>query len=319
MDLVQRVEQRLKTWAAPQARILCAVSGGPDSVALAHALKSLSYPIVIGHVDHQLRKNSANDERFVFSLAERWDLPYSTAQVHVLDHAAARKIGIEEAARDLRYAALRTLARRANCSVMVTGHTADDQAETVLMNFLRGAGPAGLAGIPPRRTLLPRLDVVRPLLDCTRQEVLNYLNRHRLPFRKDPSNRSPRFTRNRIRLQLLPLLEKQYPGLRARLAQVGEIFREEEALWGEKIKREFNKTVRQDNTNFTVDLAQLLGYHKALGRRILRHLLTGISFQDTERVFQLAHSQKHHSTLQLMGGLRIERRGQQLLIPKRIL
>jgi tRNA(Ile)-lysidine synthase len=296
-----------------RSRILCAVSGGPDSVVLAHQLKAEA-DLVIGHVDHQMRTTSTRDARFVEALARRWGLPFKCARVPVPSHAAARKIGLEEAARELRYKALIKMARQTGCSRIATGHNADDQAETVLMNFLRGAGPAGLAGIPPRRTLAPGIEVFRPLLDTPRADILRYLQAHRLSYRQDPSNRSPKFTRNRIRHSLFPLLEKDYPGLRRRLAGMAEIFREEQALWSSRIEREFNKTVRQNGKNIAVDLPRLLGYHKALGRRILRHLLTGTSFQDVERVFQLALSRNGHLPIHLSGGQQVERKGSELLI-----
>jgi tRNA(Ile)-lysidine synthase len=317
MDIQQRVQERMRSWVASKARVLCAISGGPDSVALAHLLKGLPYSLVLGHVDHQLRKYSARDARFVQTLAQQWELPYKTARVAVTSHAAAHHLGLEEAARDLRYKALVKMARKTGCSAIITAHNADDQAETVLMNFLRGAGPSGLAGIPPVRGLAPGLRLLRPMLESSREEILAYLKAHQLPFRQDLSNRSLRFTRNRIRIRVLPLLEKEYPGIKRRLAHTGEIFRDEQTLWARKIQREFNKTVRQDNKKITVDLPRLLGYHKALGRRILRHLLTGISFQDTERVFQLALSPHGKLPVQLSGRLQVERKGKELIIRSR--
>jgi tRNA(Ile)-lysidine synthase len=316
MNLQQRVEQRMRSLASPKERILCAVSGGPDSVALANLLRG-SFSLIMAHVDHRLRRDSAKDARFVRRLAHNWNLPYHEAALDVTARARQVKRGIEETARDLRYAALVKLAQKTRCSVIATGHHADDQAETVLMNFLRGAGPAGLAGIPPVRELSAGVRLVRPLLGVSRPEILVYLRSHRLSYRRDPSNRSPRFTRNRIRNHLLPLLEKEYPGLKKRLSQMGEILREEQTLWSRNIAREISKTARQNNKRITVDLPRLLGYHKALGRRILRQLLTGISFQDTERVFQWAASPRGTQPLQISGGLQVERKGKELIIHSR--
>jgi tRNA(Ile)-lysidine synthase len=317
MKLEQSVEQRMRSLLSPQEKVLCAISGGPDSVALAHALKTLPFPLVLAHVDHQLRKTSARDARFVRTLAQRWDVPYYVEKVAVKAQAKKRGSGIEETARHLRYAALQKVAEKTKCSVIVTAHTADDQSETVLMNFLRGAGSTGLAGIPWVREMTPTIRLIRPFLEVERSEVMAYLKRHQLPYRTDPSNRSGRFTRNRIRHRLLPLLEKEYPGLRKRLVQTGEIFREESALWNRQIQMEFNKTVRQDNKKIAVDLTRLLGYHKAVARRILRHLLTGISFPDSERVFHLAYSPNGHRPIQLTGGVQVEKKGKELIIHSR--
>jgi tRNA(Ile)-lysidine synthase len=317
MNLQKRLQARMRQLISSRARLLCAVSGGPDSVVLAHLLKQASFPLVLGHVDHGIRKNSSQDARFVAGLAKRWQLPYETVRVSVPAHAARASLGLEEAARELRYKALLKMAHAAGCTAVVTAHTADDQAETVLMNFLRGAGPTGLAGIPPVRDLAPGVRLLRPLLNTSRQEVLAYAQVEGLAFRIDPTNRSLRFTRNRIRNRLLPLLEKEQPGLKQRLVQMGDIFREEQSLWAQNIQREFNKTVRYNNKKITVDLTRLLGYHRALGRRILRHLLTGISFQDTERVFHLALSPMGNLPVQLSGGLRVERKGSELIIRSR--
>lgn len=314
VHLPQIVEKRLRAWVPVRSRLLAAVSGGPDSVALAHILRSLPYEVVIGHVDHQLRKNSSQDAHFVETLARGWDVPYRQAEVSVSSHAASVGMGIEEAARDLRYKALNKMAKQARCRAIATAHTADDQGETVLMNMLRGAGPSGLAGIPPVREAAAGLLIVRPLLTITRPEVLTYLKDQRLSFRQDPSNRSLQFTRNRIRSETLPYLEARHPGLKKRLAQMGDIFREEEGFWEPRTLQEFNKTVRKNGKKITVDLTRLLGYHRALGRRILRHLLKGITFSEVERVFELAYSPNANLTLQLSGGLQVVRKGQELTI-----
>src|SRR5262249_19860391 len=154
------------------------------------------------------------------------------------------QMGVEEAARELRYRTLVRMARASRCRVLVTAHTADDQGETVLMNLLRGAGPVGLAGIPPIRQVAQEIKVIRPVLGVSRQDIMSYLKEHHLSYRHDPSNRSLQFTRNRIRSETLPFLESHYPGLKRRLVQMGDIFREEEAFWDKEVLREFNKTVR---------------------------------------------------------------------------
>src|SRR5262249_12276926 len=118
MDLQHRVQERMRSEISPRARVLCAISGGPDSVALAHLLKSLPYPVVLGHVDHQLRKNSGRDAQFVQNLAKRWDVPVEVARVRI----AARGRGVEDAAREKRYAALTKMAEKIGCSVIVTAH-----------------------------------------------------------------------------------------------------------------------------------------------------------------------------------------------------
>ena len=142
--------------------------------------------------------------------------------------AQAKKAGqsLEEAARHLRYAALERLAKRWRCRAILTAHSADDQAETVLFNVLRGTGPVGLAGMRRRRRLRANSNVwlLRPLLRVRRRDLRNYLQRHKLDWKDDPSNQDPRFTRNYLRLTVLPMLEARFPGLAERLLRMAGLF-----------------------------------------------------------------------------------------------
>ena len=210
----------------PGDRVLAAVSGGPDSVCLAHFIKKLSErrPIRLRlvHFDHGLRAGSKRDARFVQALGDRLGAPVTIERLAV--RATARREGrtIEEAGRTLRYRALARLARRTRCNKVATGHQLDDQAEQLLLHLLRGASLKGLAGIPRRRPLAPGVEVVRPLLGLTRREVLDYLAYHRLSYRSDPTNRSTKFLRNWVRSRLLPLFASKNPQVRERLAALAE-------------------------------------------------------------------------------------------------
>ncbi len=298
------------------SRLLVAVSGGPDSVALAHFLRLQPYPFLIGHIDHQLRKGSARDAQFVRRLSREWDVPCVVKRVPVKAYAHAHHVGLEEAARDVRYRELAAMAKRLHCSAILTAHTADDQSETVLMNFLRGAGPVGLSGMPITRRLhhASPLPLVRPFLGVRRKHILMYLRTYSLSWRNDPTNDSQRFARNRIRHTELPYLEKLNPGLRERLTQTADIFRQEEDFWNPQVVREWRKTVRKSRQGFTVVLPRLLGYHKALSRRILRRVLPGSSFQDIEQVFQLARSPEEKGWLKFPGGWHVRRQRQRLVM-----
>jgi tRNA(Ile)-lysidine synthase len=239
------------------------------------------------------------------------------AKIQPPSQARLRGLGLEAVAREARYKALAKMAKKSMCSAILTAHTADDQAETVLMNLLRGAGASGLAGIPPARELATGLPVLRPLLGISRREILAYLRRHRLPYRTDPTNRQRRFTRNRIRQETLPYLQKRFPGLSQRLVQLGAILRDEEDYWNRGIDKQFKETVRKNGQLTTVDLTRLLGYHKALGRRILRRAVGAIPFQDVERLFAWASSSNGSPLLKLAGGLQVTRKGPKLSIRRR--
>jgi tRNA(Ile)-lysidine synthase len=278
-------------------------------------LKSSPYRLVIGHVDHRLRRGSPADARFVRALAKAWDIPCVIAPVPVRPFARQKKIGLEEAARELRYRALVRIARERRCVAIVTAHTAGDQAETVLMNFLRGTGPAGLAAIPEVRPagLSGKVTLIRPFLRVTRAQIERYLKRHSLHWRIDPSNRSLDFSRNRIRHVTLPYLEKGHPGLAGRLLQSAAIFRTEEAFWHDAMARELPKTVRTGGREITVVLHRLLRYHKAFSRRILRRALPGLTFQDIEQLLTLARSPRPTAWLKLSGPWQV-RFGQKKLV-----
>jgi tRNA(Ile)-lysidine synthase len=193
---------------------VAAVSGGPDSVALLRALLAVrgDAPLTLAHLNHQLRgPDSDADEAFVAALharliAEGAKLTLRCERIDVAARARRESDNLENVARRVRYGWLAEVARAAGAGWVATGHTADDQAETVLHRLLRGTGLKGLGGIPARRELAPGVEVIRPLLRVTRSEVLAYLRHIGQDFRLDASNADLRFTRNRIRHELLPHL-----------------------------------------------------------------------------------------------------------------
>lgn len=219
-SLEQRVAGfiRLHGLFAGAGRILVAVSGGADSTALLHALRSLRADGLIladpvcAHVNHQLRgRASDEDERFVMEEAARLGLPAVTRAVDVRAHAKANRLSIETAARRLRLDSLREIAVTCGCTWVATGHQKNDNAETVLQRLRRGTGFRGLAGIWPARQL-DGLWFARPLLDVTREEIVAYLRRRRLTWREDRTNLDPAYTRNFIRHELLPALQRDTHG-----------------------------------------------------------------------------------------------------------
>ncbi|MDC3953806.1 tRNA lysidine(34) synthetase TilS [Polyangium jinanense] len=198
-------------------RVLVACSGGPDSTALLHVLALLRRTIgheVIGHgVDHGLRPEAANELALAAELADKLGVPFEVTRLEVEPGG-----NLQARAREARHRALQDAAARRGAAVIATGHTADDKAETVLLRLLRGAGPRGLAvleprapaPVPPSSGESPR-DLVRPLVCARRSDVLLHLDRHAIAHARDPSNLDPRFTRVRVRRELIPLLEELSP------------------------------------------------------------------------------------------------------------
>jgi tRNA(Ile)-lysidine synthase len=206
----------------PGRRVLAAVSGGPDSVCLAHWLsvqaKRKGLEVALLHVNHGLRgKAAARDAASVRALGKRLGLRTFVVNADVKRRAAKSGQGLEDAGRRERYRALAARAKRGGFDAVATGHQLDDQAETVLLHLLRGTSLEGLGGIPPRRPLAPGVELIRPLLCLTRDEVRAYLEVHELPWREDRTNADPKFARNWIRKEVLPLLETRAPGVKERL------------------------------------------------------------------------------------------------------
>jgi tRNA(Ile)-lysidine synthase len=220
--MLKNVQAALATMLTPGESLLAGVSGGPDSVALLDALVALGYRPHVCHLNHQWRgKQSDADAEFVGKLAGKYGLPVTIGSRRVPHN--------EDAARQARLKFFERVARKTGIHTVALAHTADDQVETFLMRLIRGAGATGLAGMAPDRKI-GALRVVRPLLDVSRQEVLKYLSAHRLKYREDASNRDRRFLRNRVRHELLPLLEKNYnPAIRDVVLRTAEILRAEAA------------------------------------------------------------------------------------------
>lgn len=199
----------------PDRGLLLAVSGGVDSMALLHGTRQL-WPeetdrIVVAHVNHQLRgTDSRADAEFVEEAAAALDLQFVLLTCEISETARDQGGSIEEAARQCRYELLLETAERMHLSLVVCGHHRNDQAETVLHNILRGTGLKGVAGMAPIRSLSDSVQLVRPMLSVSRSAAEDWLRSQQRPWRDDKSNSSPRFTRNRIRNELLPLLAESY-------------------------------------------------------------------------------------------------------------
>ncbi|MEI8107506.1 MAG: tRNA lysidine(34) synthetase TilS [Verrucomicrobiota bacterium] len=217
----------------PELPCLVGVSGGPDSVALLHLLLKAGYQnLTVCHFDHSLRSDSHDDAQFVADLAENLHLPYVSTREDVATLATQSAQSIETAARHARYQFFAEVAHSRNCPRLFLAHHADDQAETILFHLFRGSGSTGLAGI---RRLTERsingltLQIARPLLDLWKTQLLAFLHHQNLLFRTDPTNLDLHHSRNRLRHQIIPTIEKLLGReIRQALWQAGEILREED-------------------------------------------------------------------------------------------
>jgi len=282
----------------PGDRVLAAVSGGPDSVALVELLLELRgempLEIRLAHFNHRLRNEARDDERFVRGLAGRWVLPLTVESADVRAVASRKKMNLEEAGRDLRYAFLRRAAAAAGATRIATGHTMTDQAETVLMRLMRGTGLSGLAGIAPV-VAVPPCPVIRPLLTIAGPDLRAWLERRGVPFREDASNLDRRYLRNRIRAELLPELASRYePQIVGHLARLAGIVREDDELLHGFVRELAEEFILRKGKAAELDLKTLPLLLPALARRVTREFLreiTGslrdVSYDDAESILAL--------------------------------
>jgi tRNA(Ile)-lysidine synthase len=330
----------------PGMRLAVALSGGADSVALLRALaarrRELGLVLHAAHLHHGLRGEEADgDLEFCRELAAKLEIPFHEARVDTAAEARAdAKAGkpaesIEEAARRLRYSWFRQLLSKGLLHTVVpdavvldaiaTAHTLDDQAETVLGKFLRGAWTEGLAGISPRLDS-PEGAILRPLLDTKRSEIEAYLNALGQPWREDSTNRHLTFTRNRIRHELLPLLEGWNPRLRQHLAQMAKLAHDEEAWWNAELARLAPRLIlpgrpargggRAAGAGVAIEVSRLAAVAPALQRRLVRHAAqqfgAALDFAATEAVRALALGGRAGQRLALPQGLCAERTAREL-------
>jgi tRNA(Ile)-lysidine synthase len=267
-------------------RVLVAVSGGPDSVCLLGVLQALSkdldLTLHVAHLDHMFRgKESADEALFVSELAKKLGIPATIDTLDVPAYCLERGLSPQGGAREVRYDFLQRTAMTIDAAHIATGHTANDQAETFLMRLLRGAGATGLSAIPPVRD-----NIIRPLIDITREEVLDYLKATGLAFVTDSSNAKPVYTRNRIRMEVLPVLQRFNPRIVATLAaEAGQLRDEDEAVEGYCATLADSILVRKDNTVF-VKRNEFNTLPPAFRRRLLKKAsdLAGVESSGLSRI-----------------------------------
>jgi tRNA(Ile)-lysidine synthase len=287
----------LESILEPGETLVAAVSGGVDSMVLLDILdglrSQLALKLHVAHLDHQLRLESAEDCDFVAAVAAQRGLSCTCGREDVAAYAKNKRLSLEDAARRLRYRFLDQVAQDVGSKKIALGHHADDQAETVLLRLLRGSGSTGLSGMAAVR----QERYIRPLLPWRRSTIEDYARAIDLNFREDASNRDLRFGRNRMRHELIPLLERSYnPAIVEVLKRTAAVLRDEDGLLG-KMAQDAVETVVKEwcETKITLDSRQLLGYHIAIQRRVVRQLLQGLSaregpfdFAQTEALLGLA-------------------------------
>lgn len=295
--ILNTVKKTIKTHNLLQRKdkVLIAYSGGPDSTALLSLLLELrelwSLGLLLAHFNHKLRPGAEKDEEFVKEVARKNSLPFFLGVKDVGRFAKERKLNTEEAGRKLRYDFLKKTATRVKANRIATGHTMSDQAETFLMRLLRGSGLRGLSGIYPAVEGM----IIRPLIDVERKDIEAYLRERGLPYRVDESNFDRRFFRNKIRLELIPYIQKHFePRIIPQLGRIASILQEEEALLEELGKEKAHKAIGEMGHKAVLKWKYLSSLPLALQRRVVREFLLRlkgdlreVSFTDVESVLSL--------------------------------
>jgi tRNA(Ile)-lysidine synthase len=329
MALAQRVLDTIRRHAlfGRGDRVLVALSGGPDSVALLRVLGELEAGgelsvAGVAHLNHGWRDAAHGDEQFCRALAAEVGVPFRSDLVDVRGLAARLRVSLEDAGRRARYELFDRVATELGADVIATGHTRDDQAETFLLRLLRGAGPRGLGGIHPRSGR-----VVRPLLEISRDELRTYLSAREQPFREDESNRDLSIPRNRIRHQLLPLLCRDFsPAIAQVLAREAAIARQDEDRLQQEAIDLVDLIVLRSNTGqeaVELDAQALAGLHPALAVRVARLALERVApgrfvgFGHVERLLALARDPRRRGALSLPGQQAVWRGDTVVLTPSR--
>ncbi|HWQ69408.1 MAG TPA: tRNA lysidine(34) synthetase TilS [Patescibacteria group bacterium] len=319
---VQETIDRHRMLAAGEVVVL-AVSGGVDSMAMLHLLLHLRtryhISLHVAHLNHDLRgTESAEAANFVRSQCEAHQIPVTITTADGSALRERRAGSLQAAARDLRYRFLEQVADEQGAGKIALGHHRDDQAETVLMNLLRGSGVRGLGGIPPVRGR-----IIRPLIDCSREEIERYVRKERIPYVEDSSNRVLSYSRNRIRLQLLPELAKRYnPRVVHSLANAATILEAEDALLNDMADRELRTVlVSRSREEFVLSIPLLAILPSALRWRIIRRSAEelragrpGLTFRHTLAIDRLLMTKNTKGAIHAPGGLRARRAGNGLAL-----
>ncbi len=289
-----------------EGMILCAVSGGADSMCLLEALRELGFSVSAAHFNHNLRgEESDADEKFVKDWCMNREIPFYRSDGDVRCFASQNGMSIEEAARAMRYVFLGETADKLGAVRIATAHNADDNAETILLNLTRGTGLLGLCGIPPVRR-----KIIRPLLGQSRHKIEVYLNSRSIPHVEDLSNWETVYTRNKLRHIVMPLLKEINPAFLDAVSRMSELLRyDEDFLSGQT--DDFISSCSIEETRSAAEIKKLMELHPALRGRAMRSLISSVGAsadaKQTEDILELIFKESPSAGIDLKNGVRVHR------------
>lgn len=309
-------------------RVVAAVSGGPDSVfmlfALDHLMKKVGIELAVAHLDHGLRgAESERDARFVEDLARGLGLVYLGARVD-LKGRKEKGLSTEESGRAARYAFFRECARNLGANTIATGHTIDDQAETVLMRLIRGSSLKGAAGIPPVREDGSSLRVIRPLIELGKNEITRFLDDNGIAYRIDATNRDAVYFRNLTRHEIIPFLERYNPRLKTALSNFAAHLREDLSFINKEKEKRSAGIVSRRGGSVMLDLKEVIIQPRALVKEIVRDALESagadlkkLSYKHWKEIEAFIRFKRGEGSLDLPGGVRMTRLKTELCLSSR--
>jgi len=314
--MIEKVQKTIQkhSMLKPGDRVLVAVSGGVDSMTLLRVLYELRKEwklwLAVAHLDHRMRRDSEEDARFVKDYAALLKLPCVQESIDVPAYVRAEKRSLEEGARQMRYRFLARAAHELDTPVIALGHNLDDQVETFFLHLLRGSGLAGLAGIPPVRRE-DKLQYIRPLIECSRSEIVSFARLRKIEYREDPTNRDKTFLRNRLRSELLPLLREYNPNVLETVARVEEMARKaNEYLVSVAMKVLRQVEGHKDPHEIVLDKQKLLSQEEVIQEYVLREAIRKV--QGHLQGIEAAHIES------MLRELRKRRSGTQVILPSGI-
>jgi len=315
-QFVEKVDKILNRLVSSDEKILVAVSGGADSISLLYVLHEFSkiknFSLAVAHINHLARGNdSKSDAEFVAHISEKLELPFFLKEIDVSNECIKLKRSFQETARIIRYQFLDKTLSEIGGAKIALGHSADDQAETILLNIIRGSGLKGLAGMPQIRG-----NIIRPFLQVYRKEIEEYLHEKGISFRNDFSNHDTKYLRNRVRKELIPSLETYNPAISKNLNEMSLILEEDNFLLSQMTIDIFNQNFHfKENVDKQIvwEIKKFLTYPVALQRRLIRETFSrivgdiqGITAFHVEKTLNFFYSPKAGKMLNLPRNIAIE-------------
>ncbi len=324
---MKKIEQKVlkfideKNLLKKNDKVLVGLSGGPDSVFLLHFLKKYSLKLKISfgalHINHLLRgKEADKDELFCMELCKELSVKFYEVKKNIKEIASKNKISLEEAGRKIRYEEYDKILLKEGYNKVATAHNADENAETVLLNLIKGSGIQGLSGIPVLRN-----NIIRPILVLTKQEIIDYLDYYKLKYRTDLSNFSSDAERNFLRNQVIPLIKKRLnPSLPNTLLKSSEVFRNINNIFKKKIDEASKKLISKNEEHLSISLTGLNKIESELRSEIIRQIFNQefniqVSFDDTKKILSLINKQAGKK-IQLFDKINVIRERKELTVEK---